>query len=245
MSRSGPSVKSSPTFSYRSLSSSMEGLLIHLRHALKFPAPLTPPPISPPLNSANKAVIGALVEEFLAEKEQITGEDLGKLEKEVIVALKAKKRTITPAVQAGEESYQQAPNNQISRLPPPAQQQQQTDGRSDSAPVQPPLDGAEWSVIAAYQELQAEERAKEEHLRRGTTAKRTGVSGRAGRFTERSCSSDRCCRPWPGMLMMERRRECGGKGVQRLRLNKIRIHIEIDAFRISEFTFSAPDEARA
>jgi len=123
--------------------------------------------------SANKAVIGGLVEEFLAEKDQITGEDLGKLEKEVIVALKAKRRTITPAVQAGESAQQQQQQQQqqqgLARVPSsssanPASQQsapQQQDGGS-SASSAPPPPGAEWSVIAAYQELQAEEKAQEE-----------------------------------------------------------------------------------
>ena len=118
------------------------------------------------------------MEEFIAEKEQITGEDLGKLEKEVIVALKAKRRTITPAVQAGEsaqQQQQQQPSSQgLSRAPfssssssssnpppqPSAPHQQQ--GGGDSASSVPPPPGAEWSVIAAYQELQAEEKAKEE-----------------------------------------------------------------------------------
>ena len=121
--------------------------------------------------SSNKAVISALVEEFLAEKDQITGEDLGKLEKEVIVALSAKRRLITPAPSAQQQQQQQQLQSQQQQQQQLLQQQQQQSQEPGSSKpgsssfqskLEPPPPGSEWSVIAAYQELLAEEKVKEE-----------------------------------------------------------------------------------
>jgi len=116
--------------------------------------------------STNKHIIVALVEEFLSDKEQITGEDLGRLEREVIVALKAKRVNMTPAslqdlVEGKKLNQQDGGSQRDQQQQQHQQQQQQQEPQVQSNLVAPPP-GSEWSVIAAYQELLAEEKVKQE-----------------------------------------------------------------------------------
>lgn len=103
-------------------------------------------------------MISALVEEFLVEKDQITGEDLGRLEKEVMTALKAKRRHYTPS-SAIQYSNDDSASSKAAEEAPVTKP-----GSSSSSSLVPPPPGSEWSVIAAYQELMQEEKAKEEQL---------------------------------------------------------------------------------
>lgn len=105
------------------------------------------------------------MEEFLADKEKITGEDLGRLEREVIVALKAKRVNVTPnqSLERMAEGDKAAGGGMVQQQKQQQQQQQQQRPASGSSLVPPPP-GSEWSVIAAYQELLSEEKAKQDEL---------------------------------------------------------------------------------
>ena len=112
------------------------------------------------------------MEEFLNDKEKITGEDLGRLEREVIVALKAKRHNVTPgqslermaddkAAGGGMGGQQQQQQQQHQHQ---QQQQQQQQQPASGSSLVPPPPGSEWSVIAAYQELLSEEKARQDEL---------------------------------------------------------------------------------
>ena len=111
----------------------------------------------------NKMIVTALVDQFLIEKGQIGPDDLAQLEKEVVMALDAKKVVISGQ---GASKLAQAGASMMGDGDP-------SDGPNSSAfgaaantestsSLVPPPPGSEWSVIQAYQILQGEEKDKEE-----------------------------------------------------------------------------------
>lgn len=116
----------------------------------------------------NKMIIGALVDQFLVEKDQIGPDDLARLEKEVVVALDAKKVKVSNSsssklAKAGAAAMGDGigmRNGQPGTLSGGnAAAQSNTNSSSN---LDPPPPGSEWSVIQAYQLLQGEEMTKKE-----------------------------------------------------------------------------------
>ena len=114
----------------------------------------------------HELVIGTLVDQFLVEKDQIQPNDLAKLEKEVVVALKAK----LPASAIG--VYGDNANETVSKRVTTSKneklnlKQSENENLSGNAKDEQCNDidtnGSEWQVIQAYQIVQAEEKAREE-----------------------------------------------------------------------------------
>lgn len=118
--------------------------------------------------SHNKVIIGALVEQFLVEKDQIGPDDLARLEKEVVIALDAKKVKVTNSsssklAKAGAAAIGEniEGGNNGSNMVGGGNNGTQSNASSTSN-LAPPPPGSEWSVIQAYQLLQGEEEAKKE-----------------------------------------------------------------------------------
>lgn len=112
----------------------------------------------------NKMIIGALVEQFLVEKDQIAPDDLARLEKEVVIALDAKKVKVT---NSSSSKLAKAGAAAIGEIPNGGNYGESNGGggplsKSSSASLVPPPPGSEWSVIQAYQLLQGEEATKKE-----------------------------------------------------------------------------------
>ena len=118
----------------------------------------------------NKMVISALVDQFLVEKDQIAPDDLARLEKEVVVALDARKVKVSNssssklakagAAAVGEGNIHLENNSDDGNLVL-AKNGTESNTRSTSS-LAPPPPGSEWSVIQAYQLLQGEDAARKE-----------------------------------------------------------------------------------
>ena len=108
----------------------------------------------------HKIVIQALVDQFVVEKAQIAPDDLARLEKEVVVALKSQKiyagNGRSNSTQSASEQI--SDNQELSK----ANSSEQALSNSASSNIDPPPPGSEWKVIQAYQILQGEENAREE-----------------------------------------------------------------------------------
>ena len=104
--------------------------------------------------NSNENLITALVDQFVEEKAQIAPEDLARLEKEVVVALKNN----TKATKAKSQQ-----SNDVNIIPPAKIVEIiNTESKSEEEDLRPPAPGSEWKVIAAWQELQAESKTEEE-----------------------------------------------------------------------------------
>lgn len=111
----------------------------------------------------NKSVISALVDQFVAEKVQIAPDDLAKLEKEVVLAVKSKNDYPSKAAEVHSEAKKQQFEAQQGAEQQAASKSNNEQSLSYSASdLTPPPPGSEWKVIQAYQILMAEEKAKEE-----------------------------------------------------------------------------------
>jgi len=101
--------------------------------------------------AGNESLITALADQFVEEKAQIIPEDLARLEKEVVLALRNRRARAPEGSGAAPEP---APHVSVAA----------TSATSAAAEVSlaPPPPGSEWIVIAAWQELQNEAKATEE-----------------------------------------------------------------------------------
>jgi hypothetical protein len=115
----------------------------------------------------NKMMIGALVEQFLIERDQIGPDDLARLEKEVVIALDARKVKINKSesklAQAGSAAVGGGVNNDnagsssSSSNAGPGSLSRGNSNENSASELVPPPPGSEWSVIQAYQLLMGEE----------------------------------------------------------------------------------------
>jgi|TARA_A100001015_G_scaffold321490_1_gene452519 hypothetical protein len=113
----------------------------------------------------NKMIITALVDQFLIEKGQIGPDDLAQLEKEVVMALEAKKVAISGSSSNKLAAAGATVMGNGNSDPNNADMSGAVDDAGRNAPYKssaPPASGSEWSVIQAYQILQGEEKEKEE-----------------------------------------------------------------------------------
>jgi hypothetical protein len=125
---------------------------------------------------ANEALIAALVDQFVEEKAQIAPEDLARLEKEVVLSLKTRVNVSKSNKDGNSSSF--AANQGLGGgdgSGAGANANAKKFGSDNSNPASaidassssdgslvPPPPGAEWKVIAAYQELQAEAKNEDE-----------------------------------------------------------------------------------
>ena len=134
---------------------------------------------------SNELVITALVDQFVEEKAQIKPEDLAKLEKEVVLSLRARAQSKGKSNDASDfggpsstSASASTSSNAISSTKPLSVSnskqtisESKTDIDIDPSLLKPPPAGSEWKVIAAYQELVSEEknRAEKELARKKKT----------------------------------------------------------------------------
>jgi hypothetical protein len=109
---------------------------------------------------AHEVIITALVDQFVEEKAQIAPEDLAKLEKEVVLAVKTKqmkRRGESPPPSTG-PAQSSTSSGQVASI----QAASKTTASADPDLLKAPEPGSEWKVIAAYQELQSEAKNRAE-----------------------------------------------------------------------------------
>lgn len=118
---------------------------------------------------ANEALIAALVDQFVEEKAQIAPEDLARLEKEVVLSLKARVSANKPSnsspFSANQGDGAQTKKSSSDNSNPASAIEASSSSSSSAAAggsLVPPPPGSEWKVIAAYQELLGEAKTEEE-----------------------------------------------------------------------------------
>ena len=111
-------------------------------------------------------IVGALVDQFIMEKEQIAPDDLARLEKEVVLALDAKKVAISGSstsklAKAGAAAMGSDMGGPSTNDGPGSNAHSMAQSEASSKSTPPPP-GSEWAVIQAYQILQGEEKTRQE-----------------------------------------------------------------------------------
>ena len=109
----------------------------------------------------HEVLVTALVDQFVEEKAQIAPEDLAKLEKEVVLALKTKQakrrgESPPPATQAGGQTMSGHSSTTSTSAAASGTSSKGPGSASGVDLLKPPPPGSEWKVLAAYQELQSE-----------------------------------------------------------------------------------------